>query len=73
MLSGTESNRGIKFIPRLARFNLFNNGVGYIQTDHQVSGKLPTHPTPEPTSTITFHLGQNDGLGEGKVGSFPET
>ena len=32
MLSGTESNRGIKCIPRLARFNLFNNSVGYIQT-----------------------------------------
>ena len=65
VLSGTESNRGIKYISRLARFNLFNNGVGYIQTDHQVSWKLPTHPSPEPTLTITFHLRQNDGLGEG--------
>ena len=32
VFSGTESNCGIKFIPRLARFNLFNDGVGYIQT-----------------------------------------
>ena len=23
------------------------------------SGKLPTYPTPEPTLTLTFHLGQN--------------
>ena len=34
MLSGTESNRGKRFIPPIARFNLFNNGVGYIQTGH---------------------------------------
>ena len=25
------------------------------------------------TLTLTSHLGQNDGLGEGEVGSFPET
>ena len=29
------------------------------------SGKLPTHPSPELTLTLTSHLGQNDGLGEG--------
>ena len=27
----------------------------------------------KPTSTLTLHLGQNVGLGEGLVGSFPET
>ena len=31
----------------------------------QVSAKLPTYPSPELTLTLTFHLGQNDGLGEG--------
>ena len=30
-----------------------------------VSGKLSTYPSPEPTLTLTFHLGQNVGLGEG--------
>ena len=37
-----------------------------------VSGKLLTYPSPTPTSTLTFHLGQNVGLGEGWVDSFPE-
>ena len=36
------------------------------------SGKLPTYPSPKPTLTLPSHLGQNIGLGEGKVGSFPE-
>ena len=26
---------------------------------------MPTYPSPEPTSTLTSHLGQNVGLGEG--------
>ena len=30
-----------------------------------VSGKLPTYPSPKPTLTLTFHLGENVGLGEG--------
>ena len=30
-----------------------------------VSGKLPTYPSPKPTLTLTSHLGQNIGLGEG--------
>jgi len=30
-----------------------------------VSGKLPTYPSPKPTLTLTSHLGQNVGLGEG--------
>ena len=38
------------------------------------SGKLPTYPSPtELTLTLSFHLRQNIDLGEGKVGSFPET
>ena len=27
-----------------------------------VSGKLPTYPSPKPTLTLTSHLGQNVGL-----------
>ena len=30
-----------------------------------VSGKLPTYPSPKPTLTLTSHLGQNIGFGEG--------
>ena len=30
-----------------------------------VSRKLPTYPSPAPTLTLTSHLGQNVGLGEG--------
>ena len=35
-----------------------------------VSGKLPTYPSPKPTSTLTSHLGQNVGLGEGWVETY---
>ena len=31
------------------------------------------YPSPKLTLTPTSRLGQNDGLGEGWVGSFPET
>ena len=30
-----------------------------------ISGKLPTYPFPKPTLTLTSHLGQSVGLGEG--------
>ena len=30
-----------------------------------VPGKLPTYPSLKPTLTLTCHLGQNVGLGEG--------
>ena len=29
------------------------------------SGKLPTYPSPKPTLTLTSHIGQNVGVGEG--------
>ena len=32
----------------------------------QVSGKLPTYPSPKLTLTLTSRLGQNDSLGEGR-------
>ena len=38
-----------------------------------VSGKLPTYPSPKLTLTLNSQLRQNDGLGEGQVGSFPKT
>ena len=28
-------------------------------------GKLPTYPSPKLTLTLTSHIGENDGLGEG--------
>ena len=30
-----------------------------------VSGKLPSYPSPKPTSTLISHVGENVGLGEG--------
>ena len=30
-----------------------------------ISGKLPTYPSPKQTLTLTSHVGQNVGLGEG--------
>ena len=36
-----------------------------------VSGKLPTYPSPKPALTLATRLGQNVGLGDGKMGSFP--
>ena len=50
---------------------IFREGTKRLWT--YVSKKLPTYPSPTPTSTLTFHLGQNVGLREGYVGSFPET
>ena len=46
-----------------------------IISDHYiyVSGKVPSYPSPQPTLTFTSHFWQNVGLGEGEVGSFPET
>ena len=38
-----------------------------------VFAKLPTYPSPNSTSTLTSHLGQSVGLGEGGVsGQVPE-
>ena len=39
--------------------------VPRIEGSLYVSGKLPTYPSPNPTLTLTSHLGQNVGLGEG--------
>ena len=39
----------------------------------QFSGKLPTYLSPNSKLTFASHLGQNFGLGEGQVGSFPKT
>ena len=35
--------------------------------------KLPTHPSPKPAFYPKWEVSVNFGLGEGKVGSFPET
>ena len=44
-----------------------------IKGSFHVSVKLPTYPSPKPTLTLSSYLGQNVGLGEGWLGSFPET
>ena len=38
-----------------------------------VSWNLPIYPSPESTLKLASHLGQNVGLGEGRVGSFTKT
>ena len=38
-----------------------------------VSGKLATYPSPKPLFYPKWEASVNVGLGEGKVGSFPET
>ena len=37
-----------------------------------VCGKLPNNPSLKPTLTLSSHLGQKVGLGDGSVSSFPE-
>ena len=39
--------------------------VPRIEGSLYVPGKLPTYPSSNPTLTLTSHLGQNVGLGEG--------
>ena len=50
-------------------FHLKNNSwdLSYTTTTWPscVSGQLSTYPSPKPTLTLTSHLRQNDGLGEG--------
>ena len=41
--------------------------------DEKGSRAVPINPSPKPTLTLTSRLGQNVGLREGQVGSFPET
>ena len=38
-----------------------------------VSWNLPIYPSPESTLKLASHLGQNVGLGEGRVGTFTKT
>ena len=45
----------------------------YIIGSVKVSGKMATYPSPNPTLILTSHFEQNVGLGEGSMGSFPET
>ena len=46
---------------QLCKFFGANESVGSLY----VFGKLPTYPSPQPTLTLTSHLGQNVSLGEG--------
>ena len=47
--------------------------VNVIKGSIYFSGKLTTYPSLNLTLTLTSHFGQNVGLGEGLVVSFPET
>ena len=47
-----------KLMLQLERYRPSEQGSLY------AGGKLPTHPSPKPTSTLTSHLWQNVGLGE---------
>ena len=42
--------------------------LGFLKTAHSTPP-----PQPKPTLSLSSHLDQNVGLGEGWVGSFPET
>ena len=45
---------------------------GIVLDQFRFLGKLPTYPSPKPTLSLTSHLGQNVGLGEGWVGAYQE-
>ena len=50
-----------------------NSALNSNQRSIYVSWKVLPYPSHKPTLTLTSHLGQNVGLGEGWVVSFPET
>ena len=51
----------VKYSQLLADVRRLETSLGSIW----VPGKLPTYPSPRQTLTLTCHLGQYDGLGEG--------
>ena len=53
--------------------SLQNNNPRSFSSLARVSFHTAHLPSPKPTLTLTSHLGQNVGLGEGQVGSFPQT
>ena len=50
---------GMKWVNKQSELNSTISG------SIKVSGKLPTYPSPKTTLSLTSHLGQNFGLGEG--------
>ena len=62
----TTNFRGEYVKTRYLRNELFLSSDEYcVKETLYVSGKLPIYPSPKPISTLTSHLGQNVGLGEG--------
>ena len=55
----------IGLIVKFCYFFIFPFPVLVPRFSGSVSGKLPTYPSLKLSLTLTFHLGQNDGLGEG--------
>ena len=49
-----------------------NKKIGELFGTSQVTGKLPTYPSPKPTFYFKSEVSVNVNLGEGQVGSFPE-
>jgi len=54
-----------KWFANLQKTHLSPKDCLTIKGTKQVSGKLPTYPSPKLTSTLIPHLAQNVGLGEG--------
>ena len=52
---------------------VFSGGSAKSLWSLYVSGKLPAYPSPKPTFCPKWEVIVNVGLGEGRVGSFPET
>ena len=66
--------RRVFFIPSLQRLYTVKFWLcSYVTGDHHTFWETTHLPLPKPTLTLTSHLGQNVGLGEGQVGSFPAT
>ena len=71
-MDGGEHHTILPLFPRVSLRKLVSttqNAV-YLKVKHKRDHytflrKLPTYPSPKPTLTLTSHLGQNVGLGEG--------
>ena len=59
------SKRGFVKVAVSSAVRLGEGPLGQLPRINYVARKLPTYPSPKLTLTLTSHLGQNDGLGEG--------
>ena len=67
----SKIRNGINFLSTTALSNPFHNQILYFILGStktkliEVSGKLPTYPSPKPTLALNSHSGENVYLGEG--------